>query len=77
MRKLSMLLLAMMATMTLSACADREQTAATPSKDAAPYLGTGVASFTAPDWKAGDKTAWEQQLKTRMQNGQNEYNKVN
>ena len=77
MRKLSMLLLAMMATMTLSACADREQTAATPSKDAAPYAGTGVATFTAPGWKAGDKTAWEQQLKTRMQNGQNEYNKTN
>ena len=77
MRKLSMLLLAMMAAMTLSACADREQTAATPSKDAAPYEGTGVATFTAPGWKAGDKTAWEQQLKTRMQNGQNEYNKVN
>jgi hypothetical protein len=77
MRKLSMILLAMTAAMTLSACADREQTAATPSKDAAPYAGTGVASFTAPGWKAGDKTAWEQQLKARMQNSQNEYNKVN
>lgn len=77
MRKLNMLLLAMMATITLSACSDREQTAATQSKDAAPYAGTGVASFTAPGWKAGDKTAWEQQLKARMQNSQNEYNKVN
>jgi hypothetical protein len=25
-------------------------------------------------WKVGDKTSWEQQLKTRVQ-GQNEYNK--
>ena len=77
MRKLSMILLAMMATVTFSACADREQTAATPSKDAAPYSGTGVVAFTASGWKAGDKTAWEQQLKARMQNSQNEYNKVN
>ncbi len=66
-----------LAASSLIACGDKQQTAATPSKDAAPYSGTGVASFTAPGWKAGDKTAWEQQLKTRMQNGQNEYNKVN
>lgn len=74
MRKLSMILLTMLA---LTACADKQQTAATPSKDAAPYAGTGVVSFTAPGWKAGDKTAWEQHLKARMQNSQNEYSKVN
>ena len=61
----------------LMACTDKQQTAATPTKDAAPYAGTGVASFTAPGWKAGDKVAWEQQLKVRMQNSQNEYSKVN
>ena len=27
--------------------------------------------------KIHDKTAWQQQLKTRTQNGQNEYNKEN
>lgn len=74
MRKLSMILLTMLA---LTACADKQQTAATPSKDAAPYAGTGVASFTAPGWKAGDKTAWEQHLKARMQNSQNDYSKMN
>ena len=74
MRKLSMILLTMLA---LTACADKQQTASTPSKDAAPYAGTGVASFTAPGLKAGDKTAWEQHLKARMQNSQNEYSKVN
>ncbi len=61
----------------LVACGDRQQTAETPSKDAAPYAGTGVASFTASGWKAGDKTSWEQQLKARMQNSQNEYSKTN
>ena len=76
-KTLSLIAATVLATSTLVACGDRQQTAATPSKDAAPYSGTGVATFTAPGWKAGDKTAWEQQLKTRMQNGQNEYNKVN
>jgi hypothetical protein len=66
-----------LALVALTACGDKQQTAETPSKDAAPYSGTGVASFTAPGWKAGDKTAWEQQLKARMQNSQNEYSKTN
>jgi hypothetical protein len=61
----------------LVACGDRQQTAATPTKDATPYSGTGVAAFTAPGWKAGDKAAWEQHLKARMQNSQNDYSKVN
>ena len=65
------------ASAALVACGDKQQTAATPTKDATPYSGTGVASFTAPGWKAGDKVAWEQQLKARMQNTQNEYSKVN
>lgn len=69
--------LILIAAAALVACGDKQQTAATPSKDAAPYLGTGVAAFTAAGWKAGDKVAWEQQLKARMQNSQNEYNKVN
>jgi hypothetical protein len=33
--------------------------------------------FAAPGWKAGDKPGWEAQLKTRAQNGQNDYVKVN
>ena len=66
-----------LATSTMVACGDKQQTAATPSKDAAPYAGTGVAVFTTPGWKAGDKTAWEQQLKARMQNSQNDYSKMN
>jgi hypothetical protein len=76
-KTLALVAVAVLATTTLTACGDKQQTAETPSKDAAPYSGTGVASFTAPGWKAGDKTAWEQQLKARMQNSQNEYSKVN
>jgi hypothetical protein len=69
--------LIMLSATALMACGDRQQTAATPSKDAAPYSGTGVASFTAPGWKAGDKVAWEQQLKARMLNSQDDYSKSN
>jgi len=43
--------------------------------------GTGLATAIEwklpPGWKAGDKTSWEQHLKTRAQQGQNEYTKVN
>ena len=66
-----------LATAALVACGDKQQTSSTPKNDAAPYAGTGVAAFTVAGWKAGDKTGWEQQLKARMQNTQNEYSKVN
>ena len=66
----------------LSACGEKPQTNAQGVKyDAVPWSGTGEQAntgtvFTAPGWKVGDKTAWEQQIKTRML-GQNEYNKEN
>jgi hypothetical protein len=74
---MKVLAFSVIATIALVACGDKQQTAATPSKDDVPYSGTGVASFTAPGWKAGDKTAWEQHLKARMQNSQNDYAKIN
>jgi hypothetical protein len=67
----------------LAGCGEKPQTNAQGVKhDAVPWSGTGTQAntgtvFTAPDWKVGDKTAWQQQLKTRTQNGQNEYNKEN
>ena len=42
--------------------------------DVAPYQGTGMA-YVVPGWKAGDKTSWEQQLKTRTQ-AQDDYAKA-
>lgn len=61
----------------LTACGDKPQILGTPKQDAAPFTGTGVAAFTASGWKSGDKTSWEQHLKARMLNSQNEYSKVN
>lgn len=63
------------AVMALAACGDQAQTATGVKSDVPAFQGTGNP-YNAPDWTAGDKTAWEQQLKTRLQNGQNEYNRV-
>lgn len=69
----------------LAACGEKPQTNAQGVKhDAAPWSGTsngtpkegGGTAFTAQGWKPGDKASWEAQLKTRAQNGQNEYNRT-
>jgi hypothetical protein len=71
------------AVLLLVACGEKPQTNAQGVKhDAAPWSGTGTGTqenavngtvFTAAGWKVGDKNAWQQQLKTRTQNGQNDY----
>jgi hypothetical protein len=62
----------------LAACGESPQTANRVKQDSAAFQGTGKsAPFMANGWKAGDRTSWEQQLKTRVQQGQNDYAKVN
>ena len=61
----------------VTACTERPQTLDSGVKvDTQPFQGTGMA-YASPGWKQGDKVSWEQQLKTRTQNGQNDYTKVN
>ena len=60
----------------LAACGEKPQTLGGVKSDAAPFQGANN-QFVAPGWKAGDKASWEQHLKTRMQNGQNDYSKAN
>ena len=63
----------------LAACGEKPQTNAQGVKyDAVPWSGTGTeqnkgTAFTASGWQVGDRNAWQQQLKTRTQNGQNDY----
>lgn len=65
------------AALALAACGEKPQSMKESAKqDAAAFNGTGMP-FAAPGWKAGDKASWEAQLRTRAQNSQNEYNKVN
>lgn len=60
----------------LAGCTEDPQTLDSGVKvDTAAFQGTGYP-FAAAGWKAGEKASWEQQLKTRTVNGQNEYTKV-
>ncbi|MGZ5196188.1 MAG: hypothetical protein ACXWB8_12180 [Ramlibacter sp.] len=60
----------------LAACTEKPQTISSGNRPDVQAFQGPATSFSAPGWKAGDKTSWEQQLKTRAQN-QNDYNKVN
>jgi hypothetical protein len=70
--------MALLATFGLTACMEAPQTLGTKA-DAAPFTGTGdaPAAFVNGGWKAGDKTSWEQALRTRAQAGQNDYARTN
>jgi hypothetical protein len=61
----------------LAACGDREQTLQSGVKvDTQSFQGTGKP-YALSGWKQGDKASWEQQVKNRTQQTQNEYTKVN
>lgn len=59
----------------LLACTEKPQTLSGVKSDVAPFQGA-ENQFAAPGWKRGDKTSWEQGLKARAQNTQNEYSKA-
>ena len=64
------------AVLLLASCGDKPQTIGQNSRhDTAAFQGTGMP-YQAQGWKAGDRTSWEQALKTRAQ-GQNDYAKSN
>jgi hypothetical protein len=67
--------LAIVATTALTACGERPQNLAANPNDVAAYQGSKNA-FVVGGWKAGDKTSWEQALRARGLNTQNEYNKT-
>jgi hypothetical protein len=61
----------------LAACTERPQTLDSGVKvDSQAFQGTGMA-YAVPGWKQGDKVSWEQHMKVRTQNGQNDYTRVN
>ena len=70
------LTVAILALACLSACGDKPQTLGGVKSDVPSFQGV-ENPFAAPGWKAGDKTSWEQGLKARAQNTQNEYSKTN
>ena len=70
------ILLLSVAAVALAACGEKPQTLGGTRQDAAPYNGTSNG-FSAPGWKQGDKASWEQHLKARQQNSQNDYSRMN
>jgi predicted small lipoprotein YifL len=66
------------ALLALAACGEKpqEMNAAGVKNDSAPYQGVGSSQYTSTAWKPGDKTSWEQELKTRAQYGQNDYTRM-
>lgn len=59
----------------LAACGEKPQANGGARNDQPAFQGTGK-SYAAPGWKQGEKAAWEQQLRARAQNGQNDYTRV-
>ena len=68
------LTLCLAAVAAMAACGEKPQVLQSNKGDVPAYQGTGNG-FVVPGWKVGDKTSWEQGLKARMQNSQNEYTK--
>lgn len=56
----------------LVACGDNQDTKGVRT-DKPAYSGSGVASFTEPGWKAGDKDGWANHLKARASYGQDDH----
>lgn len=76
MTRLALLIPVLVALAGLSACGDKPQTMGGNKGHVAAFEGA-KNPFVAPGWNVGDKNSWEQGLKVRMQNTQNEYSKTN
>jgi hypothetical protein len=60
---------------SLVGCGEKVQTATPRKTDQFAWQGADDP-FVVRGWKAGDRTSWEDQLRTRTQQGQNEYLKA-
>jgi membrane-bound lytic murein transglycosylase B len=63
-----------MSVAALSACGEKPQTLGA-KHDATAHSGAANV-FVAPGWQPGDKTSWEQQLRTRGQYGMNDHQRA-
>ena len=75
MMRVALLISSVVVTFCLAACGDKQQSAGGVKGDVAPYQGVNN-KYAEPGWKAGDKNSWEQALKVRTQNIQNEYTRT-
>jgi hypothetical protein len=63
------------AVVALAGCGEKTAGAVKKSDVPAFQGSTGASAYMANGWKAGDQTAWDQQLRNRAQ-GQNEYSRA-
>jgi hypothetical protein len=74
------LLIATAFAVPLAGCGEKAQTLNSSSakkSDAKAWEGVTTGNeYSAGGYKAGDKTAWEAQLKARTERGQNEYTHI-
>ena len=72
------MLMATAVALPLAGCGERPQTAGQASTKKADAKAWEAVQSThlADGYKAGDKTAWEAQLKARTERGQNEYTRT-
>ena len=63
------------AAIALAACGEKTAGAVKKSDVPAFQGSTGASAYSASGWKAGDQSAWDQQLRARSQ-GQNEYSRA-
>ena len=68
-------LISVLALTGLAACGEKPQTGGGIKSDVAAFQGADN-KYMNSGWKVGDKTSWEQGLKARAQNSQNEYTKI-
>ena len=62
------------AVMAMAGCGEKPQKAESKVVGTPVWKGTNNG-FMAPNWKAGDKTSWEDQMRARAQ-AQNEYTRT-
>ena len=65
------------ATLALAACGEKPQELAGGKiKGSAPGWQGPATPFTAAGWKPGDELSWDQHMRTRAQQGQNDYARI-
>ena len=64
-----------MGALALAGCGERDQTASGIKSDGQLFQGTN-RPYVVGGWKPGDRKSWEEQLKVRTVQGQNDYAKV-
>lgn len=74
-RRTGALALALCTLLALAACGEKPQTVAERGADDPSWRGY-TGGYVVGGWKPGDKASWEEQLRQRAQNGQNEYTRV-